>query len=146
MTNCFCIATRGINIKIPARGRIDNSLLQSIYFSLCKLISSVNTKEFAKVPHCVEFCCGRFTRFWSTFHWHWRNDMESFPTLPALYEGNPLFTGEISSHRWYLFDGSSNKLFNKHSSGWWSMIPWPSCDIPLMPCIGVVACLSLCLH
>ena len=33
---------------------------------------------------------------------------------------------------WCYFQVSLNKLLNKHSSGWWSEIPWHSCDITVM--------------
>ena len=53
-----------------------------------------------------------------------RHDMETFSTLLALCEGNPLFSGLLSQKAsigvlWWFFYVSQNGRLNKQFSWWW---------------------------
>ena len=96
-----------------------------------KWVWSISTVGFRR--RNLVRCCGNLNI--STW---WRNQIETFPTLPALYEGNPPVTGGFSSQRPVTrsfdvsFDLRLNKRFSKHPRGRWfetqSRSLWRPCD------------------
>ena len=69
---------------------------------------------------------------WRCFQLWWRYQMETFSSLLALCEGNPLVTGGFPSQRpvtqsfAVFFDAHLNKWLSKQSRDWWFEMPWCS--------------------